>query len=304
MEPSGFLNIYKPVGKTSFAMVSLVRKLTGLKRVGHGGTLDPLASGVLPICIGQATRLSGQLLTAGKCYRARFRLGVETDTYDAQGHIVGGEDPSSITAEIAEEALRGFRGQISQVPPMFSALKREGQRLYKLARAGIEVERKPRTVEVYRLEMTAWEPPSFEAEVECSRGTYIRSLAHDLGEALGCGGHLELLTRTRSGPFTIDDSLSVGALYDAAHGGYLGEHLYPMDVVVMGMSAAIVDEDGQQAIQHGKLLASDGANMVLRPPEPGELCRAYNNDGELIAMLSYDADRHGWQPAPVFIGSS
>ena len=150
---NGFLNLNKPLGKSSFALVSLVRRLTGVRRVGHGGTLDPAAGGVLPLCLGQATRLSDRLLTERKGYSSRVMLGVTTDTYDADGTVVQQRDPSGVTREQVEEAVGGFRGRIQQVPPMYSALKHKGKRLYELARTGIEVERKPRTVDIYSLEI-------------------------------------------------------------------------------------------------------------------------------------------------------
>ena len=183
----GILNINKPLGKTSFSIVSMVKRLSGESRVGHAGTLDPAASGVLPVCLGQGTRVIEFLLDAPKAYRAEIEFGVVTDTDDATGKIISRGDPSGINRRKLLSALDSFRGLISQTPPMYSAVKHHGKPLYKLARQGIEVERKSRLRWIYRLELTSWQPPLATIEVECSKGTYIRSLAHDLGQLLGCG---------------------------------------------------------------------------------------------------------------------
>jgi len=186
----GILNINKPRDRTSFSVVAMVRRLSGERRVGHAGTLDPAATGVLPVCLGQGTRVTEYLVDAAKTYRAQIELGVATDTYDASGKITEQGDPSGISREQVESALASFRGTIQQIPPMYSAVKHLGQPLYKLARSGIEVERKSRRAEIYRLEITDWQLPVVTIEVECSKGTYIRSLAYDLGRSLGCGAHL------------------------------------------------------------------------------------------------------------------
>lgn len=304
-EISGFVNLNKPVGASSFTFVSRLRRLTGVRRIGHGGTLDPAASGVLPLCLGQATRMSDFLLTASKRYHARVRLGLTTDTYDADGRVVQERDPSAVTFERVRDAVGGFIGLIQQVPPMYSALKREGQPLYKLARAGVEVDREPRQVEVYRAEVAAWDPPFFDLDVECGRGTYIRSLAHDLGERLGCGASLQALARTRVGPFRIEEAVSIEDLAVAAQGGYWEAYLDSPDCVALHLPAAILDAPSSRAIQEGKLLEGD------RPPgastQPGEekpLCRAYGPDGEFVALLAYDPGRNGWQPHKVFLRST
>ncbi len=209
MSVDGILNVLKPAGKTSFAVVSLLRRWSGERRVGHAGTLDPDATGVLVVCLGQATRIVEFLAGAGKTYRAEIELGVTTDTYDAAGKVVGRSDPSSVTEEQVRRVLESFRGTIAQVPPMHSAIHHKGKRLYELARQGIEVDREPRQVEISRLELLAWQPPVVTIEVDCSGGTYIRSLAQDIGTALGCGAHLKRLVRLKSGPFHLDDAVSL-----------------------------------------------------------------------------------------------
>ncbi len=293
----GILNINKPSGPTSFDVVRLVRDLSGVRRVGHGGTLDPAASGVLPVLLGQATRAGEYLLGAAKTYRAEVRLGVTTDTYDAQGRVVAEADASGVTLERLTEALRQFEGHVLQTPPMHSALKRQGTPLYRLARAGIEVDREARPVQVYAIRLLAWRQPVLAIEVECGRGTYIRSLAHDLGQALGCGAHLRALVRTRVGPFAIDDALTMEALFDAAHGGYWRERLWALDWAMLRLPAAIVDDEQAQALRFGQPIKAEGAAPQDVPVEP---CRAYSLAGELVAVLALDAAESRWRPAKVF----
>lgn len=298
---SGFLNLNKPRGPSSFAFVSMVRRLTGIRRVGHGGTLDPLADGVLPLCLGQATRMMDHLLDGRKEYRARVRLGITTDTYDAEGDVVAERDASGVSLRDVEALLPRYAGSILQVPPMYSALKQGGRTLYSMARQGLEVERAPRPVQVYRIEVTAWEPPHFTLEVECSRGTYIRSLAYDLGEALGCGAHLAALTRTRVGPFRIEDAVTPDELTEAVRLEYWEACLYPIDMPVLQMPAAILDQENGKAIQEGRLCAADESAAGPHRPRHEELCRAYGADGSLLALIAYDEALRGWKPAKVFV---
>ncbi|MBI2856891.1 MAG: tRNA pseudouridine(55) synthase TruB, partial [Chloroflexi bacterium] len=218
--PDGILNINKPRGMTSFDVVARVRRLTGVSRAGHAGTLDPDATGVLLVCLGKATRLAGFLSGETKTYRATVHLGVATDTYDASGRVTASCDASSVSLASVREVLTRFRGRIMQAPPAYSALKVGGRRLYQLARSGVHVTPTPRPVDVFRLELTRWAPPELDLEIDCGKGTYIRSLAHDLGSALGCGAHLCALERTRSGPFSLADSVTLGELEEACRGGY------------------------------------------------------------------------------------
>ena len=194
MSVSGILNLNKPIGCTSFDMVKRIRRLSGEKKVGHGGTLDPLASGVLPICLGRATRVSEFLADSSKTYRAVVTFGAATDTYDAEGKVTEEKDASHLTREIVEESLGPFRGIIMQEPPMYSALKHEGKRLYELAREGITVDRPKRETAVHKLEIISWDPPHATIYVDCGRGTYVRSLAHDIGQDLEVGAHLTELS--------------------------------------------------------------------------------------------------------------
>ena len=202
----GIFVLNKPEGVTSMDMVRMAKRVTRVKRVGHAGTLDPIATGVLPICFGQATRLMEYLVDGRKVYRATFTLGTATDTYDALGEVTDRGDASGVTREDVEALLPGFTGAVTQQPPMFSALKHEGKRLYELAREGIEVERPARDVVVYSIDILGWTPPTVELEVVCGRGFYMRTLGQDLGVALGCYAHLSALTRERAGPFALADA--------------------------------------------------------------------------------------------------
>ncbi len=313
MSVSGILNLNKPPGHTSFDIVAIIRKLTRVRRVGHGGTLDPLASGVLPICLGQATRITEYLAEARKTYSAQLVLGEATDTYDSEGKVTWTGDPSSITQERMEEVMDSFRGSIEQTPPMYSALKHQGKRLYELARAGVVVERKKRTTMIHRLKMVAWEPPLITIEVECGRGAYIRSLADDLGQALSCGAHLKDLVRLGTGPFDIKDSLDLQEFTNSVETGRWQEYLYPMDIVLQGMSVAIINPKAEKAALSGQTIpvtySIDLPDQVQpdehQPASEGESdsinrCRAYSKDGRFLAVLTSLATKGPWSPKKVF----
>jgi tRNA pseudouridine55 synthase len=291
----GILNLDKPKGKTSFDVVALVRRLSGERRVGHAGTLDPEATGVLPVFLGQGTRLIEYLADESKVYRAEIELGTATDTYDATGKITRRYDISSLTEEQVETAVSSFTGFIEQTPPMYSAVKHKGTPLYRLARAGLEVPRRARKVEISQLKIMDWQPPLLTLEVECSRGTYIRSLAHDLGQRLGCGAHLKNLVRLKSGPFHISDAISILDLEAALRQGKWTELLQPIDAAVLHLPAVTVNEEDERAIMNGRPLAAgseEGTTVKLR--------RAYSNDGRFIAILRYNNDGGYWKPEKVF----
>ncbi len=285
----GFLNVWKPSGLTSFDVVARVRRASGQRRVGHGGTLDPAAEGVLPIALGQATRAVEYLHLLDKAYRAEVVLGVSTDTYDSQGQATGGSPPSATKADL-EAALTSFRGEVWQRPPPYSAVKVGGRPLYLRARRGEQVALPLRKVHFYRLDLIGWQPPTFTLEIECSAGTYIRSLAHDLGQALGCGAHLAHLLRLRAGPFHSADAIPLNVVEETLSQEWY-HWLYPMDTVMLGWPAAIVGQDKEGRIRHG------GAVPLASPPGSG-LGRAYTLDGRLLATLR---PREGlWYPDKVF----
>ncbi len=305
----GILNINKPRGKTSFSIVAMVKRLTGERRVGHAGTLDPAATGVLPICLGQGTRVIEFLVDANKAYRAEIELGVATDTYDASGQIVQRGDPSGVSQAQLESELTSFSGLIRQTPPMYSAVKYRGKPLYELARAGITVERQSRLAKVYRLELVDWQPPVLTIEIVCGKGTYIRSLAHDLGQALGCGGYLKSLIRLRCGPFDIKDAVSVSQLEAAFRYGYWQHFIYPIDSVLLHWAAMIVSDAAGQSIRNGRALVFENGDEGDGNGYPGHLipagfpenrCRAYALDGCFLGVLRFNSERGQWQPEKVF----
>lgn len=299
MDISGIFNIDKPAGPTSFQVVSLVRRLSGVRRVGHAGTLDPSATGVLVVCLGQATRLVEYMMEATKVYRGEVRLGITTDTLDATGTPVSQADPSNIDRRQVEEALTAFVGEIDQVPPMFSALKYNGEPLYRYARAQRQVERQARRVTIHRLQLLAFRPPLATIEVECGKGTYIRALAHDLGQQLGCGAHLAALARLRVGPFTLDDACSLPQLEAAFQEGRWQSLLHPPDAALPSLPAVTLSEPQERAVRFGQCLAADSLEPA-QAVENDQLCRAYSPRGQLMAILRYDAAALLWRPVKVF----
>jgi tRNA pseudouridine55 synthase len=296
----GILNINKPPGVTSFGVVAIIRRLSGERRVGHTGTLDPDATGVLPVCLGRGTRIIEFLTDTDKTYRAGIVLGVATDTYDSSGSITRQGDPSDVDRLLLESTLDSFRGVIRQTPPMYSAIKHKGKPLYHLARSGITIERKSRTVHIHRLELVDWKSPVATLEIECSKGTYIRSLANDLGDSLGCGAHLANLIRIRSGDFHIEESVSLAKLEGAFRNGYWERYLYPVDAVLQDYQAIVVDEVGEHAIKQGSPLKLD-LDIDSDAITGVSYCRAYSMDGRFLGMLQYIPDKSVWQPKKVFV---
>ena len=305
----GIVNINKSRGKTSFSIVALVKRLSGERRVGHAGTLDPAATGVLPVCLGQGTRIIEFLADATKTYRAQIELGVTTDTYDASGKVTRKGDPSGISREQVESALTSFRGLTQQTPPMYSAVKHQGQRLYELARAGIKVERKSRPTRIFNLEIIDWQPPVVTIEVECGKGTYIRSLAHDLGQSLGCGANLKSLIRLSYGPFDIKSAVSVSQLEDAFHYGYWQYFVHPIDTVLLHWRAMVVNDATKNAIRNGAAVAlMNDSGKITGYLEQHPLvspidthCRTYTLDGDFLGVLRFNQEKEQWQPEKVFL---
>jgi tRNA pseudouridine55 synthase len=290
---NGILNINKPPNRTSQDIVSFVKHLSRQRRVGHAGTLDPIATGVLPICLGQATRMSSFIMEHRKTYVAEITLGISTNTYDREGLAIHRKDPSYVTRNQIDGLLPTLTGTIMQKPPAFSALKRQGKRLYELAREGLEVETDAREVTIYRIELLDWNPPFVIIDVECGKGTYIRSIAHDIGESLGCGGHISQLTRTQYGPFDIKDSIDLQQLENAFSNESWRELLYPMDIAICDWMRVIVDREQELAILNGRDIPCSVDNLEPR-------CRAYSRDGRFLAIMSYLPDKAVWQPQKVF----
>jgi tRNA pseudouridine55 synthase len=307
----GILNINKPPGKTSFDVVARVKRLTGERRVGHAGTLDPTATGVLPICLGRAGRIVEFLQEATKTYRAQVELGAATDTYDESGQITQRGDASGIDRKQLTAALTPFTGLIYQTPPMYSAVKHQGKRLYQLARAGIQISRPSRPVKIRQLLLIDWQPPLATIEVVCGKGTYIRALAHDLGQALGCGAHLKNLIRSRYGIFNLSEAISIEQLEDACQHGYWQHFVHSPDRALSHWAAIIVNDDGEQWIRNGR---SFTLNNDPSPTQIGnqtqdnrdvycssDRCRAYTRDGCFLGVLRFDLENRKWQPTKVFL---
>jgi len=292
MRRDGILILDKPAGLTSHDAVNRVRRATQIRQVGHAGTLDPLATGVLVVCLGQATRISEYLLGHDKAYRATIRLGLETNTYDADGEILATRDVHVDRAAV-ERALAQFVGAIEQVPPMYSAIKRDGQKLYELARQGIEIEREARAVVIRSIELCEYQPPDATIDVRCSAGTYIRSIAHDLGAALGTGGHLIRLTRTAAGPFVIDQAITLEAFEAAAREGRWHTYLRTIDEALSDWPLEVLAESDQ-------IRALNGAPIFTLKPG-GTHCRAHDERGQLIALLVFDQKKHWWRAEKVLI---
>ena len=297
---SGFLNVDKPSGWTSSDVVAKIRAALRLRKrrikVGHGGTLDPMATGVLPICVGGATRLAEYVLGGGKHYHMSARLGVETDTYDSEGTAVVARDFQKITKNDVVATISRFIGEFDQVPPMFSAIKKDGQPLYKLARQGRTVPRDPRRVTVSSLTLAAWDPPDFDLHIECGSGFYARSLAHDIGDLLECGAHMTALRRIRAGDFRVTDSVSLEQLISGAADDSWLRFLLKPDVVLQSLMSTELDDVESVAFLHGQPVRR--ADLSARSAE--NLVRVYSNEGDLLGLASCDETGELLKPRTVF----
>src|SRR5439155_11481958 len=278
----GILNINKATGMTSHDVVAKVRKILRQKRVGHTGTLDPAASGVLPICIGQGTRVAEYLSESGKAYQDEIIFGAVTDTYDTEGTVIRTAPVAELTLPQIEEALSHFLGPQVQLPPRYSAIKIQGQPAYKRVRAGEEISLESRSINITRLEIIAWHLPRLTLAIECSKGTYIRSLAYDIGEYMGCGAHLGTLIRTRSGPFLLSDSITLEQLAEAVASGTVEEHLFPADRTLQDYPALLLDAATASRVLHGNAFRYDHYTGNL--PTSTDLARVYDTSGHFLAI--------------------
>lgn len=290
---SGVLVVDKPVGMTSHDVVQAIRNGTGIRRAGHTGTLDPRASGVLVILVGPAVRLSEYVSASDKRYQAVIRLGASTDTYDADGRFTQQANaPVNVTEQQFEETLKQFVGEIEQTPPPYSAVKVQGRRAYDMARQGEEVDLAPRKITVHHLEVLEWAPPEVVVDVHCSSGTYVRSLANDMGNALGCGAYLVGLRRTKSGRFSLRDATPLRKLQEAFQTGKWYQLLIPAAEALGDWPAIELDPDEVEAIKHGHRVPAkeDAVGRV----------RGVSMAGELVALLELDEATREWQPKKVF----
>jgi tRNA pseudouridine55 synthase len=286
----GLLNVCKDRGFTSHDVVAVVRRTLGTRRVGHAGTLDPLAEGVLPVCVGRYTRLVDLISDTEKGYYAELELGAHTTTDDAEGEVVERRPVPALSAEAIEPILARFRGPIEQVPPAFSAIKVAGRRAYDLARRGAALELVARPVTIHRLDLVSWAPPCLTLLVVCSKGTYIRSLARDLGQMLGCGAHLTRLIRLWVGSFGLEAAVSLDEIGAAARSGHLDTVLRPADDALAALPALVVPEQRAIDISHGRVWPAAASRA------PGDPTRVYDTSGRLLGLAEYDLRRLSWQP--------
>ena len=328
----GIINVYKEKGYTSHDVVAKLRGILRMKKIGHTGTLDPDAEGVLPVCLGKATKLCDLLTDKTKTYQAVLLLGQETDTQDTTGTILA-EYPVNVTEEEVREAVESFLGPYMQVPPMYSALKVNGKKLYELARAGKEVEREARPVEILEIRVDSIELPRVTMTVTCSKGTYIRTLCYDIGRKLGCGGCMEHLLRTRVDRFELADSLKLSQIEELRDRGEVESHVIAVDEVLAGLPAYMaVPGDGDKLVHNGNPLPPElalrredgeaedqGAEQSADHPhrlsshiEEGDLgkalfdpqknIRVYDSEGRFIGVYGYEKSKRRYKPLKVFLG--
>ena len=284
----GLLIIDKPGGMTSHDVVNRIRQVTKTRRVGHAGTLDPLATGVLLVCVGRATRLVEYLVGQTKSYITTVQLGQATNTYDIDGEVVAERPFAHITLAHINQALEQFRGTISQKPPIYSAIKKDGQPLYKLARRGEAVDVPLREVTIYNLSLLSVKLPKVELAISCSSGTYIRSLAHDLGAALGCGGHVTALRRTAVGEFTVDQAIELNSLTR----DNVEDYLQPMATAVTHLPRLHLNADEVKDVENGRFIP----RLISHPQ--AELVQMYGQDGRFVGIARANEGR--WQPHKIF----
>lgn len=288
----GVLNIYKEKGYTSHDVVAVVRKTIHQKKVGHTGTLDPDAEGVLPICVGKATRIADDIMAERKVYRTIMTLGVTTDTEDATGEVLE-EIPVVFDEKKIKEAVDSFIGEIEQIPPMYSAIKINGKKLYELAREGKEVARKPRKITIYDIKIKQFLPPNqVEMDVFCSKGTYIRTLCADIGKKLGCGGHMASLLRVASGDFMVEQAITLSQLKQFVEENRMDEILISIDTVLKHYNKVIVKERGKKLLYNGCKIYSYFFEQTKDPLICGEKILGYDSDNQFIGIfeIGYEQD--------------
>ena len=292
----GVLNIRKEKGYTSFDVVAKLRGILRMEKIGHTGTLDPEAEGVLPVVLGKATKLVDLLTEKQKTYEALLHLGLETDTQDMTGKVLR-EEPVNVTEEEAIAVIRSFLGEQQQIPPMYSALKVDGKKLYELAREGKTVERKPRTVHFYEIEIKKIELPYIRFSVTCSKGTYIRTLCHDIGQKLGCGGCMEELIRTRSGNFDLEDSMTLAQVEEAVKNGTIENRVIRIGQVLKDYPEIFCTREGDRLLENGNALSE---KMVRNNHKEGWV-RMCDSQGEFRGIYQWDNGKKRYQPQKMFL---
>lgn len=299
---NGIMNVYKEAGYTSHDVVARLRGICKMKKIGHTGTLDPAAVGVLPVCLGSGTKLCDMLTDWDKEYIAVLHLGVVTDTQDMTGRIVRECEPE-VTGSLREETVRaavmGFLGEYDQIPPMYSALKIGGKKLYELARAGKEVERRSRRVQIRELEIQEMELPRVTMRIVCSKGTYIRTLCHDIGERLGCGGAMESLVRSRVGIFGIEEALTLEQIEDLRDQNRISNVIIKPDAVFEKERAVVVSQHGRRLAENGNALRRECMTEAIFC-EDGEKIRVYDEEGRFYGIYQYHKEADVMKPIKIF----
>lgn len=303
---NGIINVYKESGFTSFDVVAKLRGILKQKKIGHTGTLDPDAEGVLVVCLGKATRLCDILTDKDKSYTATLLLGRTTDTEDSSGKLLT-ENEVNVTEEEVTNAIRSFVGEYDQIPPMYSAIKVNGKKLYELAREGIEIERTPRRVAIHKIDIISMELPYVTFRVSCGKGTYIRSLCRDIGEKLGCGGIMDKLVRdsvnaTETGKiFSLQDSLTLKQIEAMVENGQFEQCIIPVDQMFPKLAGYRVNENGNKKLYNGNLLVSKDFTAEYMKEEDGKKCLVYDKDGQFAAIYQYHERLGAWKADKMFI---
>ena len=292
MEEAGIFLIDKPMGITSFEVVKKIKKWLNVKKIGHGGTLDPLATGVLPIFVNKATKIAQFFLNMDKTYDATMRLGLETETQDIEGKVTRVCKKIDVSIEELKTVMEYFQGKITQIPPFYSSLKVGGVPLYKWVRKGIKIQPAPREVEIYELNLKSFRPPEVDFEVSCSKGTYIRTLCSDIGKKLGCGACLARLRRLKTGPFTIKMAISLDVLKEAIKAGKWQDYLMDLNQALASFEAIILNEDQETQIKHGRFIF--WPHKLTKP-----LIRALNKQSRLVALVQTQETQKGMRLHPV-----
>jgi tRNA pseudouridine55 synthase len=296
---NGILNIYKEKGYTSHDVVAKLRKILHQKKIGHTGTLDPEAEGILPICLGKGTKVSSLLTDTDKTYEATLTLGISTDTQDHTGAIIE-EHKVNVSEDEVNQAVMNFLGSYEQTPPMYSALKINGKKLYELAREGIEIERKTRTVSIYAIEILEMNLPNVKLRVKCSKGTYIRTLCYDIGKQLGCGGHMSSLLRTQVGIFDIEDSLKLQEVEDKVKDNTIDGVLYKIEDLFDVYKSITVKEAYHTQLYNGNKLKSD--HLIINKDLMDQQCyRIYDKNKQFIGLFQYNKDEDNIKPVKMFL---
>lgn len=297
----GILNVYKEAGYTSFDVVAKLRGILKQKKIGHTGTLDPMAEGVLMVCLGKGTKLVDMITSGSKEYRASMRLGVTTDTEDITGKVLSEMPVCDYSQQHVIDIINSFLGKYMQIPPMYSAIKKDGKKLYEYARSGVDIEREPRPVEIFSIDNISVKLPDISFDVHCSKGTYIRSLCRDIGEKLGCGGTLTALVRSEVHGFYLKDSLKLSRIETLRDEGKLMDYILPVDAILKGYSTCRIKPDYSKYLYNGNKLFTNQLSFTDNTDnEKSDIIRVYDND-EFVALYQYNKLEKNYKPYKMFL---